>query len=145
MDIALPIAIGALFAASVYMMLGRDLIRIAIRILLLGVAANLLIFVAGRIAPGGIPPLVPEGAMAAAADGANPLPQALILTVADALRGPRANDSTAARQDCHNSTDNAPPAWSPPEGGDAAADAAAPSALPLLLLLLLLPEEGTLL
>ena len=80
MDIALPVSIGALFAASVYMMLGRDLIRIAIGILLLGVAANLLIFVAGRIAPGGIPPLVPEGAMVAAADGANPLPQALILT-----------------------------------------------------------------
>jgi multicomponent Na+:H+ antiporter subunit C len=80
MDIALPLAIGALFAASVYMMLGRDLIRIAIGILLLGVAANLLIFVAGRIAPSGIPPLVPEGAVAAAADGANPLPQALILT-----------------------------------------------------------------
>lgn len=80
MDVALPLAVGALFAASIYMMLGRDLIRIAIGILLLGVAANVLIFVAGRIATGGMPPLVAEGATVAAADGANPLPQALILT-----------------------------------------------------------------
>ena len=80
MDVALPVAIGALFAASVYMMLGRDLIRIAVGTLLLGVAANLLIFVAGRIASGGAPPLVADGMSAAAADSANPLPQALILT-----------------------------------------------------------------
>lgn len=80
MDVALPVAIGALFAASVYMMLGRDLIRIAVGILLLGVSANLLIFVAGRIAISGAPPLVAQGMTAAAADSANPLPQALILT-----------------------------------------------------------------
>ena len=80
MDVALSIAIGALFAASVYMMLGRDLIRITVGILLLGVAANLLIFVAGRIAVTGAPPLVALGMTAATADSANPLPQALILT-----------------------------------------------------------------
>ena len=80
MDVALSIAIGALFAASVYLMLGRDLIRITVGILLLGVAANLLIFVAGRIAVTGAPPLVALGMTAATADSANPLPQALILT-----------------------------------------------------------------
>jgi multicomponent Na+:H+ antiporter subunit C len=80
MDIALPVAIGTLFAASVYLMLGRDLIRIAVGILLLGVSANLLIFVAGRIATTGAPPLVAQGMAAASADSANPLPQALILT-----------------------------------------------------------------
>ena len=80
MEIALPVAIGALFAASVYMMLGRDLIRIAVGILLLGVAANLLIFTAGRVALSGLPPLVVEGARVAEAASANPLPQALILT-----------------------------------------------------------------
>jgi len=80
MDVALPIAIGAMFAASVYMLLGRDLIRITVGILMLGVAANLLIFVAGRIAGSGAPPLVAAGMTAASADSANPLPQALILT-----------------------------------------------------------------
>lgn len=80
MDVALPVAIGALFASSIYMMLGRDLIRIAVGILLLGVAANLLIFVAGRIATSGAPPLVAQGMTAATGDSANPLPQALILT-----------------------------------------------------------------
>lgn len=80
MDIALPVAIGSLFAASVYMMLGRDLIRITVGILLLGVSANLLIFVAGRIAASGAAPLIAQGMTAAAADSANPLPQALILT-----------------------------------------------------------------
>lgn len=79
MSIALPLAIGALFASSIYMILGRDLIRIAVGILLLGVAANLLILVAGRIGTG-VPPLVAEGAIAASALSANPLPQALILT-----------------------------------------------------------------
>lgn len=79
MDIALPVAIGALFASSVYMMLGRDLMRITVGILLLGVAANVLIFVAGGI-PDAVPPLVPPGATALPQGSADPLPQALILT-----------------------------------------------------------------
>lgn len=79
MEIALPIAIGALFASSIYLLLARDLVRVAVGILLLGVAANLLIFVAGGIALGP-PPLVPVGASALPAGSAPPLPQALILT-----------------------------------------------------------------
>lgn len=34
MDIALPVSVGALFASSIYMLLGRDLVRIAVGILL---------------------------------------------------------------------------------------------------------------
>lgn len=79
MDIALPVSVGALFASSIYMLLGRDLVRIAVGILLLGVAANILIFVAGGMADG-IPPLVPPGATALPEGSADPLPQALILT-----------------------------------------------------------------
>jgi multicomponent Na+:H+ antiporter subunit C len=79
MEIALPIAIGALFASSIYLLLARDLVRVAVGILLLGVAANLLIFVAGGIALGS-PPLVPAGSSALPAGSAPPLPQALILT-----------------------------------------------------------------
>jgi multicomponent Na+:H+ antiporter subunit C len=79
MDLALALAVGALCAASVYLMLARDLVRVLVGILFLGVAANLLIFVAGGVGSG-VPPLVPAGATAAPPDSADPLPQALILT-----------------------------------------------------------------
>lgn len=79
MEIALPVATGALFASSIYLLLARDLVRVAVGILLLGVAANLLIFIAGGVALG-LPPLVPPDATALPAGSAPPLPQALILT-----------------------------------------------------------------
>lgn len=79
MDPALAIAIGALCAASVYLMLARDFVRVLVGILFLGVAANLLLFVAGGIGSG-VPPLVPPGATAPPPGSADPLPQALILT-----------------------------------------------------------------
>jgi multisubunit Na+/H+ antiporter MnhC subunit len=78
-EIALSIAAGALFAASTYLILGRDLVRVAVGILLLGVAANVLIFIAGGVSQGP-PPLVPPGETTLPEGGARPLPQALILT-----------------------------------------------------------------
>lgn len=73
------VMVGALVTASIYMFLARDLPRVLIGFVLLGTAANLAIFAAGRVGSM-MPPLVGTGAQALAADAANPLPQALILT-----------------------------------------------------------------
>jgi multicomponent Na+:H+ antiporter subunit C len=59
-------------------MMSRNVLRIVLGLLVLGNAANLSIFIAGRL-ESRIPPLVPAGETALAG-GANPLPQALILT-----------------------------------------------------------------
>jgi len=76
---ALSLLVGVLVATSVYMMLSRNLIRFLFGLVILGNAANLTIFTAGRLTPN-IPPLIAKGADAAAAAVANPLPQALVLT-----------------------------------------------------------------
>jgi multicomponent Na+:H+ antiporter subunit C len=68
---------GLFFAASVYLMLSRHIIRILIGVALLGNAVNLLLFVAGRVMRE-IPPVITSDVLPATA--ANPLPQALILT-----------------------------------------------------------------
>jgi multicomponent Na+:H+ antiporter subunit C len=73
------VMVGMLTAASIYMFLARDLPRVLIGFVLLGTATNLAIFVAGRVGSM-LPPLVEPGAKALAAEAANPLPQALILT-----------------------------------------------------------------
>lgn len=79
MEILLAAAIGVLVAAAAYLLLARDLPRALLGFVLLGTAANLSIFAAGRIGTM-VPPLVDQGARALAADAANPLPQALVLT-----------------------------------------------------------------
>lgn len=70
---------GALYAAGLYMMLRRSIVKALIGLALLGHAANLLLFSAAGVTRGR-PPLVPEGAEAVAKPVADPLPQALILT-----------------------------------------------------------------
>jgi multicomponent Na+:H+ antiporter subunit C len=75
----LATAIGAMVAAGVYLVLGRDLLRVVIGVSLIGAAANLSFFVAGRVGTM-IPPVVPLGETLLAPDAANPLPQALVLT-----------------------------------------------------------------
>ncbi len=79
METGLAFLIGVLSAASVYMMLRRNLVRLIIGLILLSNAVNLLIFTAGRLTPAN-PPLIPPGADAPVTPFANPLPQALILT-----------------------------------------------------------------
>ncbi|PWS39003.1 cation:proton antiporter [Falsiroseomonas bella] len=79
MEIALPLAIGVLVAAAAYLLMARDLPRGLLGFVLLGTAANLTIFAAGRIGTM-TPPLVAPGAQALEAGAANPLPQALVLT-----------------------------------------------------------------
>jgi multisubunit Na+/H+ antiporter MnhC subunit len=79
MSFLLPLLFGLLLGAAVYLLLARSLPRMILGLLLLGNAANLAIIAAGRVL-GTAPPLVGQGAQALAADAANPLPQALVLT-----------------------------------------------------------------
>ena len=74
-NLALALTIGGLFAAGVYLMLSRNLIRVILGFLLAGHAVNLLLLTSGK---GGVPPIVGEAE--AGEQVADPLPQALILT-----------------------------------------------------------------
>jgi multicomponent Na+:H+ antiporter subunit C len=79
MEALLAIAIGVLVAASVYLMLARNLLRFIFGLVLISNAANLTIFVGGGLTEGA-PPLIAEGAEAPVGVVANALPQALVLT-----------------------------------------------------------------
>jgi len=79
MQIVLALVVGGLYAAGLYMMLRRSLVKVILGLLLISHAANLLIFASGRLTLGS-PPLVPAGARAPTESVADPLAQALILT-----------------------------------------------------------------
>jgi multicomponent Na+:H+ antiporter subunit C len=79
MEIVLAFVVGGLYAAAVYLMLRRSLVKLIFGLVLLGHASNLLIFTAGRLARGQ-PPIVASGETAPPAPYADPVPQALILT-----------------------------------------------------------------
>lgn len=79
MEPLMAIVVGLLYAAAIYMMLRRSIVKLVIGLMLLSNAANLLIFTVSGMTRGA-PPLIPEGAMAPAGLVADPLPQALILT-----------------------------------------------------------------
>ncbi|KKO46260.1 monovalent cation/H+ antiporter subunit C [Arsukibacterium ikkense] len=75
----LAILIGCLYAAAIYMMLRRSVVKLVIGLILLSNAANLLIFTAAGLERG-VPPLIEEGQQVIAGTAADPLAQALILT-----------------------------------------------------------------
>jgi len=79
MESLLALVIGAMVATSVYLMLDRSVLRFLFGLVLLSNAANLVIFVAGRLTRAE-PPLIPLAATAPASEVANALPQALVLT-----------------------------------------------------------------
>jgi multicomponent Na+:H+ antiporter subunit C len=79
METALSVTVGLFFAAAIYLMLSRHIVRLLLGIALFGNAVNLLLFTAGRVASE-VPPIIPAGAPVPAGATANPLPQALILT-----------------------------------------------------------------
>ena len=78
MDYAVAALVGMFLTAAVYLLLSRSVIRMLLGLALLGNAVNLLIFVSGRLSRVA-PPIAIDGATAPVL-GANPLPQALILT-----------------------------------------------------------------
>lgn len=79
METFLAFVIGGLYAAGLYMMMRRSIVRLIIGLALLGQAANLLIFTLGRLTRGR-PALIPFGSTSPDGPIADPLPQALILT-----------------------------------------------------------------
>ena len=82
MEILCAGLVGVMIAASIYLILDRNLIRFIFGLILASNAINLLIFTVGRL-DSQRPPLIPNPATAVqAVEGpfANALPQALILT-----------------------------------------------------------------
>ena len=73
------VLVGTMVAASVYLILDRNLIRFIFGLVLASNAINLLIFTAGRL-ESQRPPLLPDNLIGAQEVFANALPQALILT-----------------------------------------------------------------
>jgi multicomponent Na+:H+ antiporter subunit C len=79
MEILLALVVGILYAAGLYMLLRRSIVKLILGLGLLGHAANLLIFTVGRVTRGD-PPVIKEHAEVLLPPFADPLPQALILT-----------------------------------------------------------------
>lgn len=79
MATVLAFVIGGLYAAAMYMLLRRNLLKLAIGMGLLSNGANLLIFSAASLTRARLP-IVPEGESVLRPEAADPLPQALILT-----------------------------------------------------------------
>jgi multicomponent Na+:H+ antiporter subunit C len=73
--VVLPVIIGGLYAAGVYLLLDRSLTRVLVGFLLLGNATNLLLLSTGG--PAGLAPIL---GYADPGEMSDPLPQALILT-----------------------------------------------------------------
>ena len=78
MELVFALLVGGLYAAGLYMVMQRSLVRLIIGLALLGHAANVLIFVTAGVTPGRAP-IIEEGATTVVG-AADPLPQALILT-----------------------------------------------------------------
>ncbi len=79
METLMAVVVGGLYAAGLYLMMRRSLVRLILGLTLLSHAANLLIFTAGGLVRAGVP-ILPEGDEKPAPLMADPLPQALILT-----------------------------------------------------------------
>jgi multicomponent Na+:H+ antiporter subunit C len=79
METVFSVLVGLFFAAGIYLMLSKAIVRILLGIVVFGNAVNLLIFTAGRITRE-VPPVMGVEVMQLGADTANALPQALILT-----------------------------------------------------------------
>lgn len=79
METVLALLVGLMVAASVYLILGRNLIRFIFGLVLASNAVNLLLFTGGRLSST-TPPLIPEDALTPPGVVANALPQALMLT-----------------------------------------------------------------
>lgn len=79
MTLLLAITVGILFAASVYLLMSRELKAVAMGVFLLGHAGNLAIIAVSRDPLGRLAPVLgPHGELLG--NEVDPLPQALILT-----------------------------------------------------------------
>ncbi len=71
--------IGILYAAGLYLVMRRSVVKLVLGLALLGHAANLLIFTMGRLSRAAAP-IIPAGAERLVPPHADPVPQALVLT-----------------------------------------------------------------
>ena len=78
MQVALCLLVALLYASGFYLLLRRTMVKLALGLLLLSHASNLLIFVAAGLRRD-LPPLLPESGEPAG-PYADPVPQALVLT-----------------------------------------------------------------
>lgn len=79
MESVLAVVIGGLYAAGMYLMVRRSIVKMIFGLALLGNAANLLIFTVGRLHRGRPPHILLDGSLPVL-PVADPVPQALILT-----------------------------------------------------------------
>lgn len=79
MDVVFAVVVGVLYAAGVYLLLRRSVIRMVMGLSLLGQAANLLVFTSAGLVRAGAP-RVPAGEVEPVPPVADPLAQAMVLT-----------------------------------------------------------------
>lgn len=80
MQILLAVVVGSLYAAGVYMLMRRNIVKLIIGLSLLGHAANLLIFTVSALQRAQPAFIWTEDAIPSPETFVDPLPQALILT-----------------------------------------------------------------
>ncbi len=79
MGLVLSILIGVMYAAGLYLMLRRSLVKLILGIIFLSNATNLVIFVSGGLTKAK-PAFIETGQTMIRGQVSDPLPQALILT-----------------------------------------------------------------
>ncbi len=79
MELVFAIIAGTLFAAGLYLMLRRSILKLVMGLVLIGHSANITIFTAGGLTRARAA-IIPADAETLAPGSADPLPQALILT-----------------------------------------------------------------
>ena len=79
METIMPILSGILYAVAIYFMLQKNILKLALGLVLLTNATNLFIFCAGRLTRA-IPPIIPLNSSVIVGEYANPVSEALILT-----------------------------------------------------------------
>ncbi len=79
MQTLMPLLVGILYGAGIFLILQKNIIKLAIGLILLTNATNLFIFAAGRLTRA-IPPLIPLRHKIMEGEFANPVSEALILT-----------------------------------------------------------------
>lgn len=79
MILLMALLIGVLYATGIYLMLRRNIVKLIFGLMLIGHAANLLIFTIGGLVRAK-PPLAGVGESMPPPGVADPVPQALVLT-----------------------------------------------------------------
>lgn len=79
MELLLSVVIGVLYAAALYLLMRRSIVKLIMGLILLSHAGHLLIFASGGLTRGGVP-LIPEGSLIPVYPLPDPLTQAMILT-----------------------------------------------------------------